>query len=45
MTAAITEETKKTLVLVGVFGFLAIALMGVRLAMRKVQGQKFNLSE
>jgi hypothetical protein len=45
MAPPVTGETKKTLVLVGVFGFLAIALMSARLAMRKVRGQYFNLSE
>lgn len=45
MAVPVSGETKKTLILVGVFGFLAITLMGSRLAMRKVREQKFNLSE
>jgi hypothetical protein len=45
MAPPVSEETKKTLILVGVFGFLAVALMGVRLAMRKLRDQNFNLSE
>lgn len=45
MMVAVTEETKKTLILVGVFGFLAIGLMVARLILRKLRGQTFNWSE
>lgn len=40
-----SDETKKTLVLVGVFGFLSIALMTSRLVMRRVRKQKLDWSE
>lgn len=42
---AMDEETKRTLILVYVFGFLTIGLMTVRLVMRKVRRQSFNLSD
>lgn len=43
--AAMSDDTRTTLILVGVLGFFAIFLMGVRLVLRKRRGQPFNLSE
>ena len=45
MAVPVSGNTKAALILVGVFGFLAVSLMGFRLAMRKVRGYQFNLSE
>lgn len=42
---AMDEDTKETLILVYVFGFLTIGLMVLRLVMRKVRRQSFNLSD
>ncbi|KAK2761228.1 hypothetical protein FQN54_001750 [Arachnomyces sp. PD_36] len=39
------EDTKRTIVLVYVFGFLSLVLMGLRLVLRKVRRQSFNLSD
>lgn len=38
-------ETRNTIVMVGVFGFLGTVIMVVRLIMRKVRGQSFNYSD
>lgn len=39
------EDTKRTIILVYVFGFLTVCLMTLRLVMRKVRSQSFNLSD
>lgn len=39
------EDSRKTIIMVAVFGFCGASLMLARLAMRKVRGQKFNLSD
>ena len=39
------EDSRKTIIMVAVFGFCGALLMLSRLAMRKVRGQKFNLSD
>ena len=42
---ALSSDTVQTLVILWVFTWLAIALMVVRLTMRKVRGQKFDASD
>jgi hypothetical protein len=39
------EDSRKTIIMVAVFGFCGAFLMLSRLAMRKVRRQKFNLSD
>jgi hypothetical protein len=39
------EGSRKTIILMAVFGFCGALLMLARLAMRKVRRQKFNLSD
>ena len=42
---ALTADTERTIILVAVFGFLAIVLMLARLVMRRVRDQPFNLGD
>ena len=39
------EDQMRTIVLLAVFGALAAAVMVLRLVLRKVRGQRFNLSD
>jgi hypothetical protein len=39
------DDRRITIVMMGVFGSLGIAIMAVRLIIRKVRGQKFNYSD
>ncbi len=39
------DQDRKTIIMVGVFGFCGALIMLLRLAMRKVRGQQFNLSD
>jgi hypothetical protein len=38
-------DTQKTIVFMGVFGFLGTMIMAIRLLMRKIRRQSFNLSD
>jgi hypothetical protein len=42
---ALSSETVQTLIIMWVFTWLAMALMALRLTMRKVRGQKFDVSD
>lgn len=42
---AMDKDTKQTIIIVFVFGFLTVALMVIRLVMRRVRGQSFILSD
>ena len=39
------DNARKTIIMVGAFGLCSAIIMLLRLAMRKVRGQKFNLSD
>ncbi|KAH6694274.1 hypothetical protein BKA61DRAFT_564320 [Leptodontidium sp. MPI-SDFR-AT-0119] len=39
------DNSKKTIIMTGVFGFLSAVIMLLRIAMRKARGQVFNLSD
>jgi hypothetical protein len=39
------DDTRKTIIMVGVFGFAGMVIMLSRLAMRTYRRQKFNLSD
>jgi hypothetical protein len=39
------DDTRKTIIMVGVFGFTGMIIMLLRLAMRKYRKQDFNLSD
>jgi hypothetical protein len=39
------DDTRKTIIMVGVFGFTAVVIMLSRLALRKYRKQGFNLSD
>jgi hypothetical protein len=43
--AAMTEDSKRVIIVISISNFLALLLMGLRLTMRKVRKQKYVLSD